>query len=356
MVSVPEQQSSGVMRGLDRFEGHFAAWVHSNLNFPLLRRISGVNPLVIYYHIVSDHEVPHVSSLYSFRSVREFTRDLEVFLRFFRAISLQDLLSSLDGKKVLPRNSFLLTFDDGLKECYEVIAPILKKKGVPAVFFLCKAFVDNKAMAYDHKKSLLASALRQKRLTPAMASRAHALMRSFNGSAPDILTALLSVSYQQREVLDSMAELLGVNFADYLKSARPYLNADQAEELMKAGHALGAHSIDHPRYSDLQLNEQLHQTRESVQFVKDQFAIKYGAFAFPSSDANVSKRFYDEALGKNGLDVCFGNHGLMKDCIPRSLQRSAMEKTWMPAEAILGKSYLRRFAKRFTGQLVVQRT
>src|SRR5690348_781204 len=175
MVSVPMRQSSGVRGGVDRFDGHFTAWLHSNLNFPLLRRISGVNPLVVYYHIVSDEEVPHVSRLYSFRNVREFTRDLEVFLRFFRAISLQDLLSNLEGKNVLPRNSFLLTFDDGLKECYEVIAPILKKKGIPAVFFLCKAFVDNKAMAYDHKKCLLASAWQQQRLTSAMASRAHAL-------------------------------------------------------------------------------------------------------------------------------------------------------------------------------------
>ena len=42
-------------------------------------------------------------------------------------------------------------------------------------------------------------------------------------------------------------------------------HSEQVIELLKLGHAVGAHSIDHPRYADLSLEEQLHQTRDQRQ-------------------------------------------------------------------------------------------
>jgi hypothetical protein len=93
-----------------------------------------------------------------------------------------------------------------------------------------------------------------------------------------------------------------------------------------------------------------------VKFIKERFSISYGAFAFPSSDANVSERFFDQAFGaKVGVDVCFGNHGLMTDKVTRNLQRATMEKTRMPAEAILGMNLARRFVKAATGRLQIAR-
>jgi peptidoglycan/xylan/chitin deacetylase (PgdA/CDA1 family) len=118
---------------------------------------------------------------------------------------------------------------------------------------------------------------------------------------------------------------------------------------------MGAHSIDHPRYADLPLADQLHQTRESLNFVKKQFALDYGVFSFPHSDALVSRAFYREASAPGGVEVFFGNQGLLEDCVPQSVQRTSMEKTALPAEAILGKSYARRCFKKVTGRLMIRR-
>lgn len=336
-------------------EGQLLRLVYAKAAFPLFRRMSDVNPLVVYYHLVSNKAVPHVDNLYAFRSVSEFERDMDVLIRFFRPASLQDFLRSLDGKQVLPRNSFLLTFDDGLKECYEVVAPILRKYRIPATFFLCSAFVNNKELAYDHKKSLLTYVLKGRKLSPSEEGQVRAQLEGVGVLGTSLSVALLSVDYRRRMVLDSIAELIGVDFSAYLKSVQPYLTSDQVNELLRMGHAIGAHSIDHPRYADLPLVDQVHQTRESLRFVKEQFSPGYSAFAFPSSDARVSKEFYLQASGQGGAEVFFGNHGLLEDCVPRSVQRSSMEKTSLPAEAILGKSYARRIVKKVTGRLVVSR-
>src|SRR5256885_1685553 len=132
-------------------------------------------------------------NLYKFRNVSEFKRDLDVFLTFFCAMSLHDFLPTLERKQAIAPDSFMLTFDDGLKECYEVVAPILKLKGIPATFFLCSAFVDNKELAYDHKKSLLSDVLRSRRLSSVQDSQVRAVLERVDIVEPSLVSALVSV-------------------------------------------------------------------------------------------------------------------------------------------------------------------
>ena len=331
-----------------------ARHVYAKIAFPLLRRLLRVDPLIVYYHVVSDHKIPHLSNLYKFRNVSQFNDDLTVLQRFFQPLALQDFLAAFEGTHSKP-DSFMLTFDDGLSQCYEIIAPILNSKGIPAIFFLCSAFVDNKELAYDHKKSLLSAIVGQGELSSSQKKEVGTLLNGVGLIEEDLVQGLMAVDYSRRQVLDRIAVILDFDFAAYLKTAQPYLTSERIIALLKMGHAIGAHSIDHPRYADLSLEEQIRQTCESVRFIKERFALNYGAFSFPHSDANVSKEFFERVFGDNEIDVCFGNQGLMEDAIPRNLQRSTMEKTSLPAEAILGRAYLRRYVKKLSGKLVFAR-
>lgn len=329
--------------------------IYAKLAFPLFRRIIPVNPLVIYYHIVSDTYVPHVSDLYSFRTTIEFERDINTLLRFFRPLSLHDFLASVESKHPVAPKSFMITFDDGLSECHSNITPILNAHGIPATFFLCSAFLDNKELAYDHKKSLLCDLLRNRKLTSVEESQTRELLGSAGIFESSLAAALLRVDYRRKQLLDSIAAVLKYDFSAYLNSTKPYLTSDQVRGLLKMGHSIGAHSVDHPRYSDLPLAEQIYQTRTSVRFVKDQFNLGYGAFSFPHSDTSVSGEFFDEIFATRDVDVCFGNQGFVEDQEPRNIQRSSMEKSARPAEGILGRGLARRFVKAITGRLVVNR-
>jgi peptidoglycan/xylan/chitin deacetylase (PgdA/CDA1 family) len=330
------------------------AGICAKISFPFFRKRSGINPLVIYYHLVTDDDVPHVSNLHTVRSVAQFKMDLDVLLRFFRPIRLQDLLLSLDGMQTLRKGSFLLTFDDGFAECHHIIAPILNQKGVPATFLLCSGLVDNKELADDSKKSLLIEMI--KNSDGRLRYKLIAALKEAGIAGSDPVAALLSVSYRRRNALDRIGELLSCDFRSYLSAVKPYLTTEQCVKLLKMGHALGAHSIDHAHYQELSFEEQVNQTRESIRFVRKRFSLDYGAFAFPYSDAGISKSFFEVVFEKSGeVDVCFGNRGLLGDTVLRNVQRTAMDKTRLSAEAILGMSYLRRFVKSVTGQLQIAR-
>src|SRR5262245_15079392 len=119
------------------------------------QRLVGVDLLLPYYHIVSDEEVPHIRHLYAYRNLRDFQRDLDFFLSHYQPVGLSDLVDHLTGVKVLPRNSFHLTFDDGFREMHDVVGPILRAKGISATFFLSTDFLDNADMAHHLKLSVL---------------------------------------------------------------------------------------------------------------------------------------------------------------------------------------------------------
>jgi peptidoglycan/xylan/chitin deacetylase (PgdA/CDA1 family) len=306
-------------------------WLHTTLGTPLV---------IPYYHMVSDEAVPHVKNLYRYRNIREFTRDLDFFLANYEPVTLKDLLEQLDGKRSLPKRCFHLTFDDGFREMHDVVAPILRSKGVPATFFLSSGFIDNADMAHHCKFSLLVEHLTQ---TSSVAMKADVRnILSENGVHGDSFESqMVSVRYTQRHLATEIARVGEYDFARYLGARQPYLTSDQVRSLLKQGFTVGAHSVDHPLYADVPLKEQIRQTVESIRFLVEHFELDYRAFAFPHTDAGVREEFFKEMRGKPQLQVSFGTAGLRPHFIPWNLERFSMENASLPAAQIASMNYLR---------------
>ena len=74
-----------------------------------VRPLSGVSLVVPYYHMVSDTLVPHVSHLYRFRTIAEFTSDLEFLLCHLEPVTLGDIVRCIERNT--DTGSFLLPPD-----------------------------------------------------------------------------------------------------------------------------------------------------------------------------------------------------------------------------------------------------
>lgn len=299
-------------------------------------------PLVLpYYHLISDESAPHVRPLYHFKGVAEFKRDLDFFLTHFQPVGLDDLLNHLRENRPLPPRAFLLSFDDGFREMSEVVAPILKDKGVIATFFLNSAFVDNRELCLHQKAALLLGKLAEK--SPAgLAENMKELFRVNGIAVADIFATLKFMRYADRAVLDRAAALCDLQFDTFLKEQKPYLTSGQIRALLKDGFTIGAHSVDHPFYGDLTVEEQLRQTRDSLKFLEETFGVSQRAFAFPHSDTRVSQTFFERAFGDGTLKISFGTAGLLRDTWPGHFQRFSMEKTALPPAATVARQYARR--------------
>ena len=316
------------------------------LTFPLLAP---------FYHIVSDEKVPHVDKLYSYRNVPQFEDDLEFLLKRYSPLSLAELFAYLKDEQPLPKKSLFLSFDDGLSENYDIIAPILKQKGVPATFFLNSATLDNADMLYRHKASLLINHLGGLKHQAAIL-KAKALLATHAVSTADLASGFLSIPYGKKHLLDELATSCDLDLRAYLAQRQPYLTTPEVKSLISEGFSIGAHSVDHPPYPEVTIEEQLRQTRESLNALLDAFALECKAFAFPFGDNGVSKRFFSMVRAENLVDVLFGSSAfLIDEHYPLAIQRLGMENLPHSAEDILRMAELKFMLRLLGGRAATRR-
>jgi hypothetical protein len=134
------------------------------------------------------------------------------------------------------------------------------------------------------------------------------------------------------------------------------MTSEQIRWLLKQGFTIGSHSIDHPLYATLSLEDQLYQTRVSLRFLEERFQLSYRAFAFPHSDAGVKMDFFHELFEQENLDVSFGTGGMLPHFFSYNFQRFSMEKTVLPIERILAKQYARVLYRRAMGRRIRRST
>jgi peptidoglycan/xylan/chitin deacetylase (PgdA/CDA1 family) len=310
--------------------------------------ISEINPLIPYYHVVSNEELPHIRHLHPYKNASQFLKDIDYLGKNFGPIELSDLLDFIKKGKKLKKRSLFITFDDGYSECYSIVAPILYKKGIPAAFFVCSDLIDNKSMSYKNKASLIVERLLKK-------NEKNLITLSYlrDCSSNDYIKMILNVGYKERNVLDEIAEHLGINWEYYLKAKQPYLTSLQINEMENMGFYFGAHSLDHANFSELNIEEQIYQAKSSIDLIKQRFNIDYSLFAFPFSDKNIPLEFFRRM--RNYIDISFGTAGTQLDKINWNLERINFERSLRPADEIYLKKLLKKKANLIQGKGNIQR-
>lgn len=299
----------------------------------LLQKVSKQFLILPFYHAISDEEMPHIKHLYQVKGVKTFINDLDFLLKYYKPIDYYEFQELSRNNKQPDKPSFLLSFDDGLKEFHDIIAPILLQKGIPAICFLNSAFIDNNDLFFRYKSSLLIDKIIK-------APRLNKKITTFTGGSSKIVQSILSIKYHNRELLNELAKMIEYSFNDFLSTHSPYLNSEQIRSLINQGFHFGAHSIDHPEYQYIELQEQLRQTKESLQYICNRFSIDYKAFSFPFTDYNISKEFFYHLKANNIAENTFGSAGQKRDIIPNNFQRIPFEMTDLSGKQILNAELL----------------
>lgn len=309
-----------------------------------------------FYHAVSDQDIIHIKHLYKVRTTKEFEKDLDFICKNFVPTDILTFLEKLRNNEPLRQNSFILSFDDGLREFHEIIAPILLRKGIPAICFLNSGFIDNHDLFFRYKASILVEKIKTTQ-SKAVMKKAESWMIKKQFPLKDISQTILTLNYSNRSLLDELAEILESNFNSYLNDVEPYLTGVQIESLIHKGFHFGSHSIDHPQYEEIDLNEQLRQTRESTNVITSRFHLNYKLFSFPFTDFGVPEQFFREVFQAVHpiADLTFGCAGLKNDSYKRNIQRIPLEIDKFSArEVIYGEYFYYLFKALFNKNTIVR--
>lgn len=276
-----------------------------------------------YYHLIDNRTPPHIKHRYTFKDVDAFVRDIRLLKKQYSPLDPKLLFN--DGDLKIPENSFLITFDDGLRQIYQHAFPILAEHGISAVSFLNPDFVDNKALPYEYLSSVTLEQIAAEKDSNKVKIIAEYLQTSSNFQ--EIKTAINSFSYTERdEKINSICELLGYDPKEYLADEKPFMTLTEIEEMRDHGFYFGGHTMSHPRMQKLDIDAQKEEAINSIKWVKEKLALDYACFAFPFTDKGISAQLIDALFSYDEKLVIFGNSGIKKDIHPRIIQRISLEK------------------------------
>ena len=313
----------------------------------LLIKLSGKKIIYPFYNIISNNPPAHIKHLYPVRNIKQFEKDLDFLQNHFTA-------SSFPTDRNNPQ--FVLSFDDGLKEVYETIAPVLKKRKIPAIFFINSAFVDNKDLFYKYKASIIVDEIRKNKLSEKKKVKISVVFLSKRVLNDNQITRfILNISYSQKHKSDKIADILEINFTNYLQENKVYLSKKQITNLSEDGYQIGSHGINHPLYSEINEVEQIKQTEESLNFIAENFHEKQKLFAFPFSDDGIKDTFFETVFNHKFADFTFGTAGIKDDKIKNNIQRIPVEKYGLSAKRHIKTELFLYIIKRFLGKNFVKR-
>jgi peptidoglycan/xylan/chitin deacetylase (PgdA/CDA1 family) len=270
---------------------------------PLLKRIAGSVPLFayrlfirrdvlgFYYHVVSDEPLPHIRHLYPYKTARMFENDMIYLAENYNLVTYEQLAAHYSGGHRLKPRSVILTFDDGLSECYSVVRPLLLKYGIPCVFFIPTDYIGNDKMGPDLKASLCIErvmSLENRARSAVMATVNDAYSKDL-GSEADLQQWIKSIIPNEPSTIDWLCRFLDIDVQQYLETQHPYMTADEIKRMVGDGFTIGAHSMSHRGLGSLADAEVEEEVVVSCRAIAALSGKPHIPFAFPFSADGVSR-------------------------------------------------------------------
>jgi peptidoglycan/xylan/chitin deacetylase (PgdA/CDA1 family) len=209
--------------------------------------------MVLCFHGITERSVPDPedrSAVVVNRAL--FFTQLTYLKQHYRVISLRDYLEARQLRRLLPRHSAILTFDDGLRNFLTVAAPVLSELGLPATVFLVTDQVERRDQSNlshnwapnDDRISLSWSEANKLQSAQAIEFGSHTC------SHPELRELSATADQELRGSLSAIRENLHIVFPPSL--AYPYGNYSEsiAEKARLAGYSCaltteaGSNSLD----------------------------------------------------------------------------------------------------------------
>ena len=272
--------------------------------------------IVFMYHVVADEPLPHIRHLYAYKSTAEFAADIAYLKTHYQLPTWPEFASRRGQQPKTGRPAAMVTFDDGLSQCYNIVRPILLQQQVPAIFFIVKKFVDNQQMFYRHKVSLCLE-----RLEAASPSEQSRLLGKVGGefgigefSPSGFRTWINGLEIVNEASIDQACELLEINIAAELQHHQPYLTSPQVVQLAREGFTIGGHSVHHGYLQLLGDQEWEREIVASCDFVAQLVGTPAVPFAFPFDATGFDRSKLQALLQRHpSIQALFGTGGLATD-------------------------------------------
>lgn len=271
--------------------------------FGRVLRWSGV--LVLNYHRVGDSSGSLFDRGLWSSSVEAFADQVRFCRTHFDVIAPGDL------PHVLTRGRgryILITFDDGYRDNYDVVFPIVKSESIPATFFVATGFIDSPRVPWWDEIAWMVRTSR--RSVANLPKWLGAPLRFGNAGREGAVRALLQ-AYKLMPAgatdayLDDIAVATGSGRCDPRAGGHWWMTWDMLREMQASGMTIGGHTVNHPVLSRAPREVQ----REEIEGCSRRLATELGEpmryFSYPVGGPGAFGSITRECLRNAGVQYAF---------------------------------------------------
>ena len=253
---------------------------------------------VVMYHYVRDlknSRYPNIKGL----DIEKFKKQIKFFKENYNFVRIEDLIEYYKNpkEKELPEKAILLTFDDGYKDHYNYVLPVLLENNIQGSFYIpTKCFQDKKVLDVNKIHFILESCIGEEEkilkeiedyLEKNKDSRVSLSYNDyFKEYAVDsrfdkkeiifikrMLQVVLPEDYREK-LVDILFKKYVCTIGDKIISERAfweelYLTPEQIRMMEKLGMHIGFHSHNHVWLNSLSKEEQEFQIKSSINYFKE---------------------------------------------------------------------------------------
>lgn len=237
---------------------------------------------IIYYHTISNVELEYFP-FKATQSVDTFSKQINYLHKRYNIISLKEAIHLAENHEKFD-NHLVITTDDGLKENYTTIAPVLSDLGLTFTALVCNNLIDNKALMWRNALFYVNRKIGRTRIEPVMQLACdHFGMEKPLPNETVMTWSLRTWPYKLKDDLACFIwnQLFDQSITEYLNSTKPYLTSEQVSELLNNGFSIGSHSKSHPYFKILTDDEIRLESIEAANLLEKQFKTNITAFSFP---------------------------------------------------------------------------
>lgn len=235
--------------------------------FAAARELTVAMPRILMYHNFTDSAV-HEAAAVSVDRLREQFRYLK---KHFNVVSLQEMIGQWTQKKRIDDRTAVLTIDDGRRNCYEFLFPLLKEFNFPATFYVVSSSIHGEDWLWTDKVLWLSE--QQTGLTEILPDNLESLFAALNSLRPEVRNARIR----------TLAETAGM--AIPREAPRKYASCSWDELREMAGSGLveiGSHTASHPILASITDEESWNEIADSKAQLEAELHQPVQSFCFPN--------------------------------------------------------------------------
>lgn len=260
---------------------------------------------IVMYHYIRNMNETNYPNLKG-RLIKEFIGQLDYIQKKYTIISIDEYLDFLSKDGTIPKNSCVLSFDDGLKDHYLNVFPILQKRKLSACFYPITQPLVEMVVPIVQKIHILLAMMGSERFSKEINLQLNILFpeifkiyqidntvkkeRKYRWD--DTLTSNLKYNLA---IMPSQYKTKIINNIFFRKfdnenkiCSEFYMNWDEIKEMSENNMRFGGHTHNHPMLSHLNYEEQLKEITESKKILEKNLKMKIKTFSYPYGNFNDS--------------------------------------------------------------------